>query len=93
MPSFDGSGLDAIRTVSNSLLRDEFKQDLTFIVVQEEIVMVRQSDAYLYRMLEANLTRKLVSIARRFCHHHSNQIVGQQIDPHLLDCHGRVQTT
>ena len=62
MPSFDGSGLDGIRTVSNSLLRDEFKQDLAFIVVQEEIAMVRQSDTYLHGMLEADLTWKLVCI-------------------------------
>ena len=93
MPSFNGSGLDAIRAVSNPLLRDEFKQEAAFIIVQEEIAMVRQSDAYLHRMLEADLTRKPVCMARRFCHHHSNQILGRQVDPNLLDCHVRVQAT
>ena len=93
MPSFNGSGLDAIRTVSNPPLRDEFKQEAAFIVVQEEIAMVRQRDAYLHRMLEADLTRQPVCMARRFCHHHSNQIVGQQVDPNLLDRHVRVQAT
>ena len=44
-------------------------------------------------VLESKRARQRVGEERRLCHHQPNEIIGQQIDPHLLAGQSRSLTT
>ena len=55
--SFEGSGLNAIRAITRALLRNECVQDAAFVIVQDQVPIMRQRDADLNGVFEAELAR------------------------------------
>ena len=87
------SGFDTAGPVADPLLSNQNQQRLPRLGMINLLAMLPPSEPELQSVFETQLAWMPGREQRRLCHHEPNEIVGEQIGPHLLDGHDRGLTT